>query len=112
MIRSNRTRRATLKTRRQQTNAAGKIRRHGAATLSVHCLAAGLPIREARTVASSLRRNAVKAGVQGMAGISYTHGRARQCMRYTARQVGMIARIYKPRRPGYRIAANRLTLAA
>lgn len=103
---------AANRTRRTQHQATAKIRRHGVATLATHCLAAGLPIREARTVAGSLRKNATKANVIGQAGVSYTHGRARQCTRYTSREVALICLQYKPRKPAYRLAAAKLALAA
>jgi hypothetical protein len=112
MIRSNRTRRATIKARAAQTRAAAKIRRTGHGTLGLHCIAAGLPTREARTVAASLRKNAPKAGVTGQPGTSYRKGAARTCTRYTPREVAAIAVIYRPRKPAYRIAAARLALAA
>ena len=88
MIRSNRTRRATLKARAAQTRAAAKIRRNGVGTLALHCIAAGQP------------------------GTSYRKGAARTCTRYTPREVAAIAVIYRPRKPAYRIAAARLALAA
>ncbi|WP_033307350.1 hypothetical protein RFN58_06900 [Streptomyces iakyrus] len=112
MIATNRTRRATLKARTRTQRAAAKIRRQGAATLATHCVAAGLGVKEARTVASSLRKNAVKAGAVGTASVSYTKGRARQCTRYTPAEVAAIAVIYRPRKPAYRVAAARLALAA
>ncbi|UOB09081.1 hypothetical protein MQE23_08450 [Streptomyces sp. HP-A2021] len=112
MIAANRTRRQTLKTRTRTQRAAAKIRRDGAATLTTHCVAAGLGIKEARTVASSLRKNAAKAGAQGVAGVSYTKGRARQCTRYTPAEVAAIAVIYRPRKPAYKVVAARLALAA
>jgi hypothetical protein len=112
MIAANRTRRATLKTRRTQHQAAAKIRRTGTGTLATHCIAAGLPIREARSVAGSLRKNAAKANVTGTPGTSYTHGRARHCTRYTPAEVARIAVIYRPRRATYKVCAARLALAA
>lgn len=112
MIATNRTRRATLKTRARATRAAAKIRREGVATLATHAIAAGLGVKEARTVASSLRKNAAKAGAVGTPGISYTHGQRRTCTRYTAREVAAIAVIYRPRKPAYRVAAAKLALAA
>jgi len=112
MIAANRTRRATLKARRQQTNAQGSIRRTGHGTLATHCIAAGLGIREARTVAGSLRKNASKAGVTGTPSVSYTHGQRRACTRYTPAEVAAIAVIYRPRKPAYRLAATKLALAA
>ena len=112
MIATNRTRRATLKTRTRTQRAAAKIRRQGVATLATHCVAAGLGIKEARTVAGSLRKNAAKANVTGQAGVSYTHGRAHQCRRFTPREVALICLQYKPRKPAYRLAAAKLALAA
>jgi hypothetical protein len=112
MIATNRTRRATLKTRRTQHQAAARIRRQGVATLATHCIAAGLAPREARSVAGSLRKNAAKANVTGTPSISYTHGRARHCTRYTPAEVARIAVIYRPRKPAYKTAAARLALAA
>jgi hypothetical protein len=112
MIAANRTRRATLKARTRTQRAAAKIRRQGTGTLATHCVAAGLGIKEARTVASSLRKNAAKAGVTGQAGISYRKGAARACTRYTPAEVAAIAVIYRPRKPAYKVAAARLALAA
>lgn len=112
MIAANRTRRATLKVRTRTHRAAAKIRREGVATLATHCIAAGLPVREARTVASSLRKNTAKAGVQGAAGVSYTHGKRRACTRYTPAEVAAIAVIYKPRKAAYKVCAAKLALAA
>jgi hypothetical protein len=107
-----RTARRILRDRTRTNRAAAKIRRHGVATLTTHCIAAGLGIKEARTVASSLRKNAAKAGVTGTPSVSYTHGRARQCTRYTPAEVAAIAVIYRPRKPAYKTAAARLALAA
>jgi hypothetical protein len=113
MIASNRSRRQTLKTRTRTQRAAAKIRRQGVATLATHCVAAGLGIKEARTVASSLRKNATKAGVAGTPGISYAkNAKARTCTRYTPAEVAAIAVIYRPRKPAYKACAARLALAA
>jgi hypothetical protein len=113
MIVANRTRRATLKTRTRQTRAAAKIRRDGVATLATHVIAAGLGVREARSLASSLRKNAAKAGVTGTPGVSYAkNAKARTCTRYTPTEVAAIAVIYRPRKPAYKTVAARLALAA
>jgi len=104
--------RQILKSRTRTQRAASQIRRNGVATLATHVIAAGLGPREARTVASSLRKNAAKANVVGIPGISYAHGRARQCRRFTPAEVARIAVIYKPRKDAYRAAARRLVLAA
>ena len=111
MIRSNRSRRATVKARRIQTAAQARIRR-GPATLATHALAAGLAPREARTVASSLRKNAAKAGITGVAGCTFRKGALRACVRYTRAAVALIAALYRPRKPAYKLAATRLALAA
>lgn len=107
-----RTARRILAQRTRTNRAAAKIRREGVATLATHVIAAGLGVREARTVASSLRKNAAKAGAVGTPGISYTHGQRRTCTRYTTREVAAIAVIYRPRKPAYKTAAAKLALAA
>lgn len=112
MIASTRTARRILAQRTRTNRAAAKIRRTGQGTLATHCIAAGLAPREARTVASSLRKNAAKANVIGTPGISYTHGQRRTCTRYTTREVAAIAVIYRPRKTAYKVAAARLALAA
>ncbi|MFS2294509.1 MAG: hypothetical protein FWJ90_17740 [Actinomadura sp.] len=113
MIRSNRARRATLKTRTRTQRAASRIARNGVGTLATHCIAAGLGVKEARSVAGSLRKDAAKAGVTGQAGISYAKNvKARTCTRYTPAEVARIAVIYRPRKPAYKTAAARLALAA
>ncbi|WP_307169103.1 hypothetical protein [Streptomyces sp. B3I7] len=113
MIRTSRTRRATIKARTRTTRAQARIRRNGVGTLATHCMAVGLSIREARIVAGTLRKNAAKAGVTGAPGISYAKNiKAHDCTRYTPREVAAIAVIYRPRRPAYKAAAARLTLAA
>jgi hypothetical protein len=113
MIATNRTRRATLKARTRTQRATAKIRRQGVATLATHCIAAGLGIKEARTVAGSLRKNADKAGVTGTTGTSYAKRiPARTCTRYSPAEVARIAVIYRPRKPAYKNCAARLALAA
>jgi hypothetical protein len=107
-----RTARQTLRNRTRTQRAAARINRQGTGTLATHCIAAGLGPREARTVASSLRKNVIKANVTGTLGVSYTHGRARTCTRYTPAQVARVAVIYRPRKPAYKAVAARLALAA
>lgn len=112
MIASNRSRRQTLKARTRTQRAAAKIRRTGRGTLATHCIAAGLAPKEARTVASSLRKNVAKANVTGTPGTSYTHGQRRACTRFTRAEVAAIAVIYRPRKAAYKVAAAKLALAA
>jgi hypothetical protein len=107
-----RTARRILRDRTRTQRAATRIARQGVGTLAIHCVAAGLGIREARTVAGSLRKNVAKANVAGIPGTSYTHGRARACVRYTRAEVARIAVVYRPRKPAYKAVAARLALAA
>lgn len=109
---SNRTARQTLRTRSAQTRAAARIARRGNASLTTHCIAAGLTPKEARTVASSLRKNAAKLGIQGTAARTHAAGRMRNCRRYTVIEVARAAVVYRPRKLAYVLAAARLALAA
>lgn len=112
MIRSNRSRRATVKARSIATRAAARIARRGTGTLASHCLAVGLTHSEASSVAGSLRGKVEKAGVDGVAGRAFRKGAARPCTRYTAREVAALVALYRPRKPAYKLAAARLALAA
>ena len=113
MTAKTRTARRILAQRTRTNRAAAKIRRQGVATLATHCVAAGLGIKEARSVAGSLRKNADKAGVTGRAGVSYAkNAKARSCTRYTPAEVAAIAVIYRPRKAAYKTAAAKLALAA
>ncbi|MFD4596741.1 hypothetical protein ACFWPQ_01785 [Streptomyces sp. NPDC058464] len=108
-----RTARQTLRQRTRSTRAAAKIRREGVATLATHAIAAGLGVKEARSVAGSLRKNADKAGVTGQVGISYAKNiEAHICTRYSRAEVARIAVIYRPRKPAYKTVAAKLALAA
>jgi hypothetical protein len=108
-----RTARRILAQRTRTNRAAAKIRRTGHGTLATHCIAAGLGIREARTVAGSLRKNAAKADVTGQAGTSYAKNiKSHACTRYTPAEVARIAVIYRPRKAAYKVAAAKLALAA
>jgi hypothetical protein len=109
---SSRQARQTIRTRTRTQRAAARINRRGNGSLTTHCLAAGLAPKEARTVASSLRKATTKLGIHGTVGVSYTKGRARQCTRYTPSQVAQAAVVYRPRKAAYKDAAARLALAA
>lgn len=109
---SSRQARQIIRTRTRAQRAAARISRRGNGSLTTHCIAAGLAPKEARTVASSLRRNVAKVGVTGTPARTHAAGRMRDCQRYTAAQVAAIAVIYKPRRADYKRAAARLALAA
>jgi hypothetical protein len=109
---SSRNARHTIRTRTRTQRAASRINRRGNGSLTTHCIAAGLTPKEARTVASSLRKAATKLGIQGSAARTHAAGRMRDCRRYTPAQVGQAAVIYRPRKAAYKDAAARLALAA
>lgn len=104
--------RQTLRNRTRSQRAAARINRNGTGTLATHALAAGLTPRQASSVASSLRKNAAKLGIQGQTGTAYRKGQVRTCTRYSRAEVAAIAAIYRPRRAEYKICAARLALAA
>ena len=109
---SSRQARHTIRTRTRTQRAASRITRRGNASLTTHAIAAGLAPKEARTVASSLRKAAAKLGITGTAARTHAAGRMRTSTRYTPAQVAQAAVVYKPRKPAYRDAAARLALAA
>ena len=109
---SSRQARRTIRTRTRTQRAASRINRRGNASLTTHCIAAGLGVREARTVASSLRKAATKLGIQGTVTRTHAAGRMRTCARYTAAQVAQAAVVYKPRKAAYKDVAARLALVA
>ena len=109
---STRTARRTLRDRTRTQRAASRINRRGNASLTTHCIAAGLTPKEARTVASSLRKAAAKLGIQGTAARTHAAGRMRDSRRYTATQVAQAAVVYRPRKASYVLAAAKLALAA
>ncbi|MEU1273003.1 hypothetical protein [Streptomyces sp. NPDC005799] len=112
MIAANRTRCATLRQRARTRRATAKIRREGVATLATHAVAAGLSIKEAASVAGSLRDKVSKAGVVGITGRTFRKGASRPCTRYTPADVAALVAYYRPRKPAYRLAAAKLALAA
>lgn len=112
MIASTRTTRRILNQRTRTQRAAAKIRRHGVATLATHAIAVGLGVKEAASVAGSLRDKTTKAGVVGTPGRSFRKGAARPCTRYTRTEVAALVALYRPRRADYKLAATKLALAA
>ncbi|RSR95430.1 hypothetical protein [Streptomyces sp. WAC00469] len=109
-----RRRRARILRERQRTQRAqARLRRRGIATMAGHCLAAGLTPKDARSMATSLRRNAAKAACHGVAGRSYAgKAPARDCVRYTPAEVALAASLYRPRRTDFQQARNLLIQGA
>lgn len=112
MIRTSRTRRATIKARATANRAASRIARRGTGTLASHAMAQGLSHRDAASMVGTLRKVAAKLGITGTTGRVHAGRRMRDCVRYTSQQVAVIALNYKPRKPAYKIVAARLALAA
>lgn len=112
MIRSNRSRRATVKARSIATRAAARIARRGTGTLASHAMAQGLSHRDAASMVGTLRKVAAKLGIVGTAGRVHAGRRMRDCVRYTPQAVAVIAVNYRPRRAEFKLAAARLALAA
>ncbi|MER6249407.1 hypothetical protein [Streptomyces griseorubiginosus] len=109
---SSREARREIRNRTRTQRAAARINRRGNASLTTHCIAAGLTPKEARTVASSLRKATVKLGITGTAARTHAARRMRDCRRYTPAQVAQAAVVYRPRKAAYKDAAARLALAA
>lgn len=114
MIATTRTARRTLKTRSATTRAQAAITRRGEATLTTYAVAAGLPIKAARSVAGSLRKAAAKLHLTGTQHRTHAARRMRTSTRYTPAAVLLMLGLYRPRLVAYRAAAARLiyTLAA
>lgn len=107
--------RRVLRDRTRTHRAAARIARRGVGSLATHAVAAGLPIREARSAAGTMRKCAERLGVAGMAGTSYAgRAKARGCTRYTRGEVAVIAADYakRARKAAYKAMAARLALAA
>ncbi|MFF2650579.1 hypothetical protein [Streptomyces sp. NPDC058045] len=107
-----RTRRAVLRDRARTTRATASIRRRGTASLTTHAIAAGLGIRDARTIANSLRRNAAKQNITGTTGRCHAGRRMRDVQRFTPDQVAQAAATYRPRKVEFVAVAAQLRQAA
>lgn len=103
--------RQILRTRSATTRATARIRRNGAASLATYGVSAGLGIKAARSVASSLRKAAVKLGLTGTQHRVHAAGRMRTSTRYTPAQVLLMLLTYRPRLSAYKAAATRLAFA-
>ncbi|MEU6057988.1 hypothetical protein [Streptomyces sp. NPDC047097] len=112
MIATNRTRRAALRDRTRTHRANARITRRGTASLATHVMATGLGPKAARTVASSLRKAATKLELTGRTVRVHAGRKMRTATRWTRTQVAAMATLYRPRRAEYKMAANRLALAA
>ena len=109
--------RRVLRDRTRSNNAASRIRRRGVGSLASHAMAAGLPLREARTVATGLRRAAGKLDVCGTVGRTYSEHKSPMVTRYTPAQVAALVNpevkgTYRPRKAEYKLVVARLVLRA
>lgn len=108
----NRNARSVLRDRERTHRAATRIRRRGVASLATHVMATGLRPTQARTVATSLRRQITKAGLTGCAGRVHAGRHMRDVTRYTPATVAAAAALYRPRKTAYKLTAAALRLAA
>lgn len=104
--------RRILRDRTRTQRAAARINRRGTGSLATHAVAAGLPSREARSVAGSLRNAAKKLAITGTEQRVHAGRRMRDARHYTPAQVAAMAGLYRPRKQAYRVVAARLALAA
>jgi hypothetical protein len=112
MNQSSRTARRITRERAAVTRLARSTRR--GRSLKTHALAAGVDAKTADGVASGLRSVAKRLGVQPVK-VARTHrdaDRLRKSYRYTPAQVAALRANYKPRKPEYRAAVERMALAA
>jgi hypothetical protein len=109
---SSRQARRTIAARATQTRAQARIQRNGEASLSTYCISAGLTVREARSVAGSLRKAAVKLQITGQQHRVHAAGRMRDCAVYSPAEVAAIAAKYAPRKAAFKTARAHLLLAA
>lgn len=107
-----RTQRNTIKTRTRQQRATARITRRGNASLTTYGIANGLTTRDARSMASTLRKEAKALWIDGTEHRVHTRREIRTTHRYTPAQVALIATMYQPRKPAYKLIRARLTLAA
>ncbi|MFG3051819.1 hypothetical protein ACGFZP_12840 [Kitasatospora sp. NPDC048239] len=107
-----RTARQTLRDRARTTRAAASIRRRSEASLTTHGIAQGLRPAAARSMAGTLRKTAAKLGITGSEHRVHAGRRMRTTRRFTPAQVAVIAMACRPRKPAFKAAALRLTLAA
>ncbi|WP_037603484.1 hypothetical protein [Streptacidiphilus rugosus] len=112
MLASARAARRTIATRTATAHAKARIHRNHGGSLITHAIEAGLPIREARSVAGSLRTSAKRLGVTGRTVQVRRHGHTRDFAIYTPAEVALIATNYRPRKPAYKTARQHLLLAA
>lgn len=115
MIRSNRTRRQTLKTRSAATRLAASLNR--GRSIATHVIAAGVDKDAVAGVVNGLRSVAKRLHVEPVK-VCRTHrtvadgyGRMRRVQHFTAAQVRVLAANYSPRKPEFK-AARAFLLAA
>ncbi|WSB58675.1 hypothetical protein OG880_33275 (plasmid) [Streptomyces cellulosae] len=106
--------RRVLRARTRTHRAAARIARRGVGTLATYAVAAGLPVREARSAAGTMRKCAARLGVEGTAGVSYAgRAKARACRRYTPAEAAQVAADYarRARKAAYKAMAVRVVRA-
>lgn len=104
--------RRQIRHRTRTQRAASRIaRRGGQGSLVTHLLATGLTVKDATSMAGSLRKVAKRLGVRGVPARVHREGRMRGTTRFTPAQVAALCTAYKPRRPAFKAARVRLLAA-
>lgn len=99
-----------LRDRVRTNRAASRLSRKGSGTLATYVMATGLGIADARSMASTLRKNAAKLEIPGQRSVSHVKGRTVESTRYTRSEVVAIVTQYRPRKAEFKAA--RATLLA
>lgn len=102
--------RRVLRDRVRTNRTAARINRRGHGSLATYAMAAGAAPKEARTIASSLRKAVAKLDIEGTAGRTHAGQKMRNVTRYTPEQVAAAAKAYRPRKAEYKTVAARLVL--
>lgn len=99
-----------LRTRTRCNRVAGRLSRRGIGTLATYVMATGLDVKDARSMASTLRKNAAKLEIPGQKSVTHVKGRTVECTRYTRTEIVSIVAQYRPRKAEFKAA--RATLLA
>lgn len=100
--------RRTIAARTRTQRAQARIARRNAGSLTTHGIAAGLTVKDAASMAGSLRTVAKRLGIQGTSARVHRAGRMRDTTRFTPAQIAALCTAYKPRRADFKAAKERL----
>lgn len=96
--------RRVLRNRVRTNLVVSRLRRKGSGTLATYVMATGLGIKDARSMASTLRKTAAKLEIPGQKNVTHVKGRTVESTRYTRNEVALIVAQYKPRKAEFKAA--------